>query len=116
MAAWVEALTMSAPSSSTCSFMKPALVMQELIGPEPKPWSIPASQVSPGAELVEPGQGDELDRAGWAACVGDGLVELAADHADHVGVGAEAVGHVVGVFGRDRQAFRAAGGHPHLDG
>ena len=38
---------MSAPSSSTWSFMKPALVMQELIGPEPKPWSTPSSQVSP---------------------------------------------------------------------
>ena len=38
---------MGAPSSSMCSFMNPALVMQEEIGPEPKPLSMPSSQVSP---------------------------------------------------------------------
>lgn len=47
MAASVDALTIRSPSSSTWAFMKPALVMHELIGPEPKPLSMPSSQLSP---------------------------------------------------------------------
>jgi hypothetical protein len=47
---------------------------------------------------------------------GDGAVELAANRTDHVGVGAQAVGHVVGVLGRVGESVRPSCRHPDLDG
>jgi hypothetical protein len=67
------------------------------------------------AQLVEPGERDELDRPLGPPGLGHGLVEFPPDEADHVGLGAEAIDNRVSEGGGSLEPLRAAGSHPHRD-